>query len=127
MIDHLDLLSPLLQVVQKLYEYSSTNSDLIQIIHNMDIIPADVNALRSLLLQPLLSGEDAVVASAGDPSSVLIAAAATAEAAASASASASSAFGHGSLEVAFAFSKKPSLPPLSGLDEPGAPRPIETV
>jgi hypothetical protein len=93
----------------------------------MDIIPADVNALRSLLLQPLLSGEDAVVASAGDPSSVLIAAAATAEAAASASASASSAFGHGSLEVAFAFSKKPSLPPLSGLDEPGAPRPIETV
>jgi hypothetical protein len=102
---------------------------LIQIIHNMDIIPADVNALRSLLLQPLLSGEDAVVASAGDPSSVLIAAAATAtaEAAASTSASASSAFGHGSLEVAFAFSKKPSLPPLSGLDEPGAPRPIETV
>jgi hypothetical protein len=80
-----------------------------------------------LLLRLFLSGADAVVASAGDPSSVIIAATATAEAAASASASASSAFGHGSLEAAFSFSKKTSLPLLSGLDDPGAPSPDETV
>lgn len=83
------------------------------------------------MLVKLLSGADAVVASAGDPSSVLIAATATAEAAASASASASSVLGHNSLEFALSGPLlslgKPRSIFISGLDEPGAPRPLETV